>query len=240
MVRQRGMTLMELLVAGAISVVASAAMLGMMANTLSSGTKTIKMTRLSQEMRSAMQIMTRELRRANYHGTYAACIGDVDCVGTLGISSVVKDISINGGSGGSCFWFWYDRPQNGGTEVAVTGEQVAAFRRATNDSGAGSIEMSISGTGTPSCNTDSDSWQPITDPNVYDVTAFAITNTESFTSTVTGAGATLAVNRIGINMTGSLIDDASIPAWMGGSDVPTVQIQDFIRVRNDISHPPGP
>ena len=100
--------------------------------------------------------------------------------------------------------------------------------------------MSIWESGTPSCNTDSDSWQPITDPNVYDVTAFAITNTESFTSTVTGAGATLAVNRIGISMTGSLVDDSSIPAWMAGSDVPSVQLQDFIRVRNDTSHPQGP
>jgi prepilin peptidase dependent protein B len=238
--RQGGMTLMELLIAGAISIIASAGMLVLMANTLGSGTKTIKMTRLSQEMRSALQIMTRELRRANYHGTYATCFGDADCVGTLGISSVVKDIAINGGSGGSCFWFWYDRPQNGGTEVAVTSEQVAAFRRTTDGSGVGSIEMSVSGTGAPNCNVDSDSWQPITDPNVCDVTAFAITNTESFATTVTGAGATMAINRIGISMTGSLVDDASIPEWMGGSAIPTVQIQDFIRVRNDVSSPPGP
>lgn len=240
MVRQRGMTLMELLVAGVISIVASASMLGLMANTLGTGTKTIKMTRLSQEMRSAMQIMTRELRRANYHGTYAACFGDDDCVGTLGISGAVKNISIQGGSGGSCFWFWYDRPQNGGTEVAVTSEQVAAFRRVTNGNGVGSIEMSVIGTGTPNCSIASTAWQPITDPDVYDITAFAVTNTDSFTSTITSAGATMAVERIGISMTGSLVDDASIPAWMAGSDVPSVELQDFIRVRNDISHPPGP
>ena len=82
---QGGVTLMELMIAAAISIIASAAMLALMANTLGSGTKTIKMTRLTQEMRSAMQIMTRELRRANYHGTYAACFGDENCITTLGI-----------------------------------------------------------------------------------------------------------------------------------------------------------
>ena len=235
--RQHGMTLMELLIAGMISIVASAGMLALMANTLGSGTKTIKMTRLSQEMRSSMQIMTRELRRANYHGSYAACFGDENCVTNLGISGVVKDVTIDGGSGGDCFWFWYDRPQGTSTPVAVTSEQVAAFRRTTSGSGVGSIEMSVSGTGTPSCNVDSDNWQPITDPNIYDVTAFTITNTDSFTVPVTAAGTTLAVDRIGISMTGSLVDDASVPTWMGGSGVPTVQLQDFIRVRNDTSGP---
>ncbi len=238
--RQAGVILMELLVAGLISVVASAAMLALMANTLGTGAKTIKVTRLSQEMRSAMLIMTRELRRANYHGTYADCFGNANCLAdedaTGGnISNVVRNISIDGGSGGSCFWFWYDRPQNGATELAVTGEQVAAFRRTTDGSGVGSIEMSVSGTGTPNCNADSSSWQAITNSDVYDVTAFAITDTESFTTTVTGAGATMAVNRIGITMTGSLINDASIPAWMGGEDALTFQLQDFVRVRNDIS-----
>lgn len=237
---QSGMTLMELLVAGAISIIASAAMLALMANTLGSGTKTIKMTRLTQEMRSTMQIMTRELRRANYHGTYAACYGDENCITTLGISGVVKQVTIDGGSGGSCFWFWYDRPQGSGTEIAITSEQVAAFRRTTNGAGVGLIEMSVSGTAAPNCNVDSDSWQPITNPAVYDVTALAVTNTGSFTAAVTSTGSTLAVNRIGISMTGSLVDDASIPDWMGGSEVPTVQLQDFIRVRNDISAPPAP
>ena len=231
---QRGVGLMELLIAGAISIVASAGMLALMANTLGSGTKTIKMTRLSQEMRTAMQIMTRELRRANYHGSYAACFNDADCIDTLGISSVVKEVTIDGGSGGSCFWFWYDRPQGTSTPVAITGEQVAAFRRTTDGAGIGSIEMSVTGTGTPSCNVDSASWQPITNPDVYDVTALTITNTESFTAAITKAGDTLAVNRIGITIIGSLIDDASIPAWMGGSAAPTVQLQDFVRVRNDV------
>jgi prepilin peptidase dependent protein B len=231
---QRGMTLWELLIATTIGLIAAMGMVILMANTLGTGTRTIKMTRLSQEMRTAMQIMTRELRRANYHGTYAGCFGDADCTTTLGISGVVKAITINGGSGGSCFWFWYDRPDAGGN--LVTGDEVAAFRLVDDGAGVGSLEMSVTGTGAPDCTADpEDGWLPITDSNVYDVTNFAITNTESFVATITKAGATLSVNRIGITMTGTLIGDASIPAWMRGGDLPTVQLQDFIRVRNDIT-----
>lgn len=238
--RQAGMTLMELLVAAVISLVAVAGMLMLLANTFGASTKTIRITGLTKEMRTAMQIMTRELRRANYHGTYAACFGNENCISNLGISGVVKDISIDGGSGGSCFWFWYDRPQSGSTPVDIGSEQVAAFRRATNGSGVGSIEMMVGGTTTPDCGNDGANWQPITDTDVYDITTFSVTNTGSFAPIVTATGSSLSVNRIGIAMTGSLVNSPGIPAWMGGSDAPMVRLEDFIRVRNDIPTPAGP
>lgn len=240
MSRQAGVALLEALIAGVIGLVAVAGMLMLMANTFSSGSKTIRMAGLSEEMRIAMQIMTRELRRANYHGTYAACFGNDNCVANLGISGVIKDISINGGSGGSCFWFWYDRPQGGSTPIGVGGEQVAAFRRTTNADGVGLLEMSTSGTTAPSCTADSAVWQPVTDPEIYDITTFSVSNTESFSAPVTSAGSALSVNRIGIAMTGSLVNDPSLPAWMGGGGTPTVRLTDFVRVRNDIPNPPGP
>jgi hypothetical protein len=43
---------------------------------------------------------------------------------------------------------------------------------------------------------------------------------------------TQAVDRIGIRMTGSLIDNAS-PTWLQNAP-PTVVLQDFIRVRNSV------
>ncbi len=232
--------LMELLIAAVISLVAVAGMLMLVANTFSTASKTIRVTGLSDEMRTAMQVMTRELRRANYHGSYANCFANENCIANLGISGVVKNISINGGSGGSCFWFWYDRPQNGASPVSVSNEQVAAFRRTTNGDGVGAIEMTVSGTAAPNCNDDSANWQPITDPGIYDITAFSVTSTGSFSAPVTAAGSSLSVNRIGLAMTGSLVMSPGIPAWMSGSGTPTVQLENFVRVRNDIPSPPGP
>lgn len=253
--RQRGMTLIELLVAGAISVVVASGMVMLMANTLGTGTQTIKMTRLSQEMRTAMQIMTRELRRANYHATFAACFGDADCLNTLGIAGVVKNITIDGGTTGSCFYFWYDRPQVTGT--SVTGQTASAFRRVTNAAGVGSIEMWLptvstgineTANSTPNCTGGNDNWQSITDPAVYDITSFCVSNNgdtncdgtvddaelASFTQAINGTGATLGVQRLDLRMEGKLRNDPALASWLQGNAAPTQVVQDFVRVRNDI------
>ena len=232
--RQSGMTLLELLVAGVISLIAMSGMIILMANTLGTGTQTIKMTRLGQEVRTAMQIMTRELRRANYHSTYAACFANINCRSDLGITSVVKAVTIDGG--GDCFWFWYDRPQDpSDTQIAVTAEQVAAFRRRANGSGVGVIEMSVTQATQPNCAGTGSNWQPITDPDVYDVTAFVI-NTGQFATAVNTTGSSLITDQIGIAITAQMASDAALPSWLQGDAAPYT-LQDFIRVRNDIPNP---
>ncbi|NIP17774.1 MAG: prepilin-type N-terminal cleavage/methylation domain-containing protein, partial [Xanthomonadales bacterium] len=71
--RQAGLTLIEVLVAMVISLVVAMAMVSLMANTMGTGTRTIQMSRLTAELRAALQIMTRDVRRANYHGNFVAC-----------------------------------------------------------------------------------------------------------------------------------------------------------------------
>lgn len=245
--RQKGMTLMELLVAGSISVVVSSAMVILMASTLGTGTRTIKTTRLSDELRASLQIMTRELRRANYHSTFASCFGDQNCLANLGINAQVAEININGTN--DCFWFWYDRQQRCPTstctvaqlataQTAITGETVAAFRRTvTNPGGIGVMQMTTAATAV-SCTSDT-GWVNITDPNAVNITAFnvddAVTNFASYTTTVNG---TQSVERIGLTMTGTLIsDDASMPLWMQDTSTPSLTVTDFVRVRNDVNGP---
>lgn len=242
--RQKGMTLIELLVAGLISVIVTSGMVILMANTLGTGTQTIKMTKLSSEMRAAMQIMTRELRRANYHSTYAACFGDVNCLATLAITGQVTEININGAN--DCLWFWYDRPQRCPTssctaaqlaaaQTAITAETVAGFRRALTGA-IGVIQMTTSGTSAANC--PSTGWVNITNPDLVDITAFiaddAVTNFASYTSAVNG---TQSVERIGITMSGRLRSNASLPAFMQGNNAPLLTMQDFVKVRNDVIVP---
>lgn len=232
--RQKGMTLMELLVAGTISVIVSSGMVVLMASTLGTGTQTIKMTKLSSEMRGAMQIMTRELRRANYHATYVDCYGDPNCLATLTIDNQVSEININGSN--DCAWFWYDRPQRTGvTPVGIANETVAAFRR-TLAGAIGVIQMTTSGTTAANCPTTG--WVNITNPDLIDITAFnvndAVANFASYTFTING---TQSIERIGITMSGRLRSDASLPAWMQGANAPLLTIQDFVRVRNDVFRP---
>ena len=237
-IRQAGLTLMEMLVAMVISLVVALAMVGVMANTLGSGTTTIEMTRLGAELRQALQIMSRDVRRANYHGNFAHCFANIDCRTSLDngggdASSYIKPVTV---VGGSCFFYWFDR--NSDRIVANSGDDqdpVGAFKLGARSNGAGdvvgTIEMTTSldlaGTGSPNCTPNSlANWTPITDPNVVDVTAFVVDNAQSYTDTISG-GATQRIDKIRMRITGVLVADNTINRT----------VEDVIRVRNDIYTP---
>lgn len=220
--RQRGLSLMEMLIAMSISLVVSMAMVGLMANTLSTGTDTIGSARLSSEIRAAMQIMTRDLRRANYHGNFIKCFGNLNCRGTLDngnsdASAYVKTITV---TGGNCFHFWLDRDSDGDI---TDDDPVGAFRLVTVG-GVGIIQMTTTRNLAPSCTT-GNYWTSITDPDVVHVTGFVVSNGESYTDTVDGANQT--IDKIQIEISAELISDSTI----------TRTVRDLVRVRNDIFTP---
>ena len=255
---QQGVTLIELLVAGVISLIAVSGMLLVMATTLGTTTQTIEMTRLTQEMRTGMQIMTRELRRANYHPDFISCYGDTSCLGTLGIDGriqaiTISDNTVDAGSN-DCFWFWYDRPQTCPTssctvaelalaQDAVTSEKVAAFRRATT-AGVGKLQMTHLAEDETDFNCNSSTgWVDITDPNIIDVVSFEVINDDvafpSITETINSALDTQRVEKIGITMTAKLTADSSVATWIqdlnsGGA---TRDLEAFVRVRNNVVTP---
>ncbi|MGR9101298.1 MAG: PilW family protein [Gammaproteobacteria bacterium] len=63
---ERGVTLIELMVAMVIALIVMAAVSGMFITTLRSNSDAMKMMRLNQELRAVMTLMTREIRRAGY------------------------------------------------------------------------------------------------------------------------------------------------------------------------------
>lgn len=229
--RQTGMTLIELLVAGIISLIAAGGMVIVMANTLGTGSQTILMTRLSNEMRTGMQIMTRELRRANYHSTYLSCYGNVACRSDLGIDAKVKEITIVDNGNSDCIYFWYDRPQSG-TQVAVTSEPVAAFRRGVTGT-VGRLQMTTTLTSAPDCAL-SANWIDITDPNIIDVQQFNVVDA-GFTEVINDDGDTQGVERVGLTIRAKLVTD---PLTITGLTAPpnvVRELQEFITVRNNIT-----
>jgi type II secretory pathway pseudopilin PulG len=186
---QKGMTLIELLVAGVISLIASSAMVILMASTLGTGTRTIMVTKLGDEMRTSMQIMTRELRRANYHSTFAACFGNPDCATTVVIDDYINSVSEAGKGIGiddtpwstnDCLWFWYDRDSDKTTLLGTAAEPVAAFRRAEDGDGIGIIQMTTAehefSTAVCDVAREDTKWVDVTDPNLVDVTTLEIDN----------------------------------------------------------------
>ena len=76
---QAGASLMEVLIAMSISLVVTAAMIAMMANSLGTTARIVKMTKLADDLRVTMQMMTRDVRRSSYNARSMFCYGNPDC-----------------------------------------------------------------------------------------------------------------------------------------------------------------
>ncbi len=224
-----GVSLIELLVAMAISLVVSLAMITLMANTLGTGKQTIEMSRLTAELRTALQIMTRDVRRANYHGNYIACFANVNCRsdGSLeaGASSFIKAVTVGDSVGtDDCLFFWFDRDSDGNITTDAT-DYVGAFRRALVG-GVGVIQMTLTTKTVANCTTGGN-WFAISNPNIVDITDMTVSDALSFTDTVSSAGATQSVGKIGVSISGVLVKNNAV----------SKTVLDLVRIRNDIYAP---
>ena len=220
--RQAGATLVETMISLALSMIVVASMVGLMGNSMGSATRIIQMSQLTDELRNAMSMMSRDVRRANYNTNSIYCYNNSDC-GVDGSATQSANISITTGTD-SCFLFGLDRNWDGNANNDGGG----AFRRdtVTNADGlsVGVIEM-WTGTTVPSC-ADNNSWVPITDPDFVDITDFTLDNALSYSEDYEqegGSTLTQLTRVVGMSITGQLIIDRNIER----------EIQDMVRVRND-------
>lgn len=219
--RQAGATLMEVLVAMSISLVVTASMVALMANSLGSTTRIIKMTKLSDDMRVAMQMMTRDVRRTSYNANSMFCYANDDCA-TDGAIIAAGDITIDDSN--ECFTFLTDRDHDGDS----TEDDAGGFRRVTSG-GVGVIEM-WTGDAEPDCDAAAGAtgWVQVTNPEDMDIFGFSVDENLSYTQVVLddGAGNTLSqkVRKLRMAMQGRLVMDNTIER----------RVEDVISVRNDL------
>ena len=213
---QRGFGLIEMLVSMALSLLAVSVMVILMASTLGTGTATIQMSRLSQELRASIQLMSRDLRRANFHSSFYSCYANVNCRSDLSIATYVDTIHIN--ETGNCFWYWLDRDGDGD----LSNDAVGGFRYSTI-SGIGVIQMRTTGNSAANCDGD-DGWELITDPNTVEITNFIVSNSDSYTETLSASGDVQVVEKIRLTINGQMATNSSVQR----------EIQDLILIRNDI------
>jgi type II secretory pathway pseudopilin PulG len=223
--KQAGATMMEVLVAMSISLVVTASMIALMSNSLGSTTRIIQMTKLSDDMRVALQMMSRDVRRSNYNVDSMFCYANDDCA-TDGSITAIGDISI---PSSQCFWFLTDRNQDDYEDTAAVA--AGGFRHVTVGD-VGAIEMWIGGAA-PDC-TDSpgeDGWVQITDPATMDIFAFSVDDDLSYTQVVKDDGinpvVSQRVRKVRMAMEGRLVLDPTIRREM----------DDVIAVRNDLLLP---
>ena len=226
--RQAGVTLIEAMISLALSLIVTSAMVVLMANSMGTSTRIIQMSQLSDELRNAMSMMTRDVRRANYSANAIFCYGNAACGDSGGIAEQDGDIQISGG--GSCFTFNLDRNFDGDSIDDADG--AAGFRLEDNGSGIGVIEMWTGGA-SPNCSdgAGADGWIELTDPNTVNITVFNINDAESITEEILPGEPTAFTNRqrqIQISLEGQLTLEEDM-----GNVMVTRRIEDVIYVRND-------
>ena len=106
---QAGVTLIEALISLALSMIVTSTMVMLMANSLGTTSRIIQMSQLTGELRNAMLMITRDVRRANYSANATFCYANPDC-GLDGSAGQFADIDV---TDGSCFIFGLDRDFDG-------------------------------------------------------------------------------------------------------------------------------
>ena len=222
-VRQRGIGLVELLIAAAIGLFLLAGLTDFLSRSLVTSGRNLQDARLTQDLNVAMDLITRELRRAGYsnaaQGVAAAASAPANpfTENTPSAAAGTNDGGINLATAG-CVLYAYDLPasQDGNLNVA----ERLGFRLQ-----AGAVQA---GTGATGCN--AGTWQAVTDPGVSTVTVLTfqyldVAGAAASAPFVAASGVTRAMctRLIQVTLTGQLRGDPNV----------TRTLTQSVRVRND-------
>jgi prepilin peptidase dependent protein B len=245
--RQAGATLMETMIALALSVVVTTAMVVLMGNSMGTSNRITQMTQLTDELRNVMSMMTRDVRRANYSSTSIYCYGNSSCAEQdetrqIGTATAVGDMIVADG----CLIFQLDRLTN--HDGDATNDSKGGFRRVPRvpNGEPGVIQMWVNADAlAPACDDadDADGWMAVTDPNIVDITAFVIDDSLSAEKSIfQNSGTTSYTQRqryLSLAVEGELILEQRM-GWNQADDALMVKrrVEDVISVRNDFLSPP--
>ena len=177
-----GFSLVELMISIVVGLVVVAGVISVFASAVKSHTDNLRMTRLNQELRTTMTLMTRELRRAGFWGGnkqhYADPPPSFDARGAMNTVGVfagellpvaANPFRVIAITGGNCITFSHDDDNDGVLDVDAVdpiesrGFQLDVVNR-TVDSGA---NAACGGGG----------WTAITDPDAVAITGLRFTGT---------------------------------------------------------------
>lgn len=242
--RQKGASLMETMIALALSAVVVSGMVMLMGNSVGTSNRVIQMTQLTDELRNTMNMMTRDVRRANYSATAVLCYGNPNCSDhdwsrQVNSGDALGDVVVDG----ECLLYQLDRSLDGD----ATDDSKGGFRRMVV-SGVGVMQMWVSDEAdAPSCDDAADvaGWMAISDPNIVDVKRFDIDDALSQEKSILqGGGATSFTQRqrqLTLSVEGELVLEQRMGWTQTENDIMVQRrVADMIRVRNDFLSPPVP
>lgn len=227
----RGFGLVELMVSIVIGLIVLAGITSLVVATMRANTDNLGMTRLTQDMRAVMQLVTRDLRRAAYDQNAVRDFGagnqasnDFTQVRVFDSGDNEIDLTATGiaeADPAPCVLFSYD---SNGDGVAQAGE----FRGFKLDTNSNTIKAKVSGSAADAnCADGTGTWEELTDATAVQIDAFGIStrNGDPIPVFTTSAGnPVLTVRQLVISMDAGLVNDASVQRSM----------RETIRVRNDL------
>ena len=155
--RQRGLSMVELLIGAAIGLVVAAAAAKLLAGHLRESRSLLLEARLMQDLRTATDLVTRDLRRAGYWGAAASGVWLPGAAGVLANPYAALPPG-SAASDAISFQFSRDASENN----SVDSNERFGFRLRN-----GTLDMQLGASG----------WQAVTDTTMLTVTAFSITPT---------------------------------------------------------------
>lgn len=216
-----GYGLIELMLAIAIGLIVLGGLTSLVVATLRTNTDNMRMTRLTQEMRGAMQLMTRDLRRAGFSQNALEDVG-TGSTGNAFIAVDYVDADTDGFDDDNCILYSFDSDIGGAS--SIDGTQEAAEQHGVRYN-ADDLTIEYKDGATSSCIQDA-GWAPMTDPGTVEILALTFGDVDgdgAFPCVDVTGGSRVIVREIQITMTGRLTEDATVQRT----------IRDTVRVRND-------
>lgn len=230
-----GFSVIEVMVSMVAGLIVVGAVLAFVDSSLRSNTEYVQSTRLTQELRTTMDFVTQELRRAGYDensmGYVATSTPAAAVVSPFGRMQIVQDNNGNGTADDACVVYGYDRlPGNPGVADLSNGEIRAVRRVVANVNGqqVGVIEVAESAAGlTPDCDgagpnyanypvgcNAATGWCALSDPRVIDITSFAIDTSGFIIQAGTATSSPMLIREMGVILRGALIGTPDVARGM--------------------------
>ena len=222
--RNRGFTLIELMVALVLGLVVVGGVMAVFMNTYQANAQNIKAVRLTEEMRAVMSLIARDIRRAGTRElAWRLTLGTPNPFSTATAAGWVVS-NMTGAPANSCVRLAYSVTNDNGTAASNR------YGYRLDAAGNGVIDTYNHNAGQWSCN--GTGWQPVSDPKIAWIRSLVFTqSTEPGMSGV--AVRTVIVNlRAGTN-TRSTTPSAITAADCAKVDVVCRQLVEKIRIRND-------
>lgn len=237
--QQKGFGLIELLISIVIGLIVVAGISSLVVATLRANTENLQMTRLTQEMRAVMQLVTRDLRRAGYDqnavrdfGTGSQSNNQFTSISAFQNETDQKFLT-DGIAGteaarATCILFSYDFRGPDPDDPPDGEPQSSEFRGFKFDAATNSVKIKDSGSAANAdCADGTGNWETLTDTATIRVDEFSISTVDGSSVPVLedlAGNPILTVRELVITLDAGLVNDPDVQRSM----------RQTVRVRNDL------